>query len=338
MDTSTTEFKLRSWNRFITRNFQIKPDLIGKLHTFIFRSATITIRIPKKSHVNRSEGFDQIAFCTAYQVEGGVEVPLYYNIEKVDVEVNLGSVESLPPAILTQQCNAYGLVSSQTQHKLNLHCDEHAEIAAQAFDYWLAVLRWSADNYSIGRYEVVDNNSGWSTYMHEVSTNRKVWIAGITFKVPSSRVVTKEHWRDAAAKLRKGIKPAPYFTILHEAEEYLERKEFRRSLIDMAVATELYIRAVYMSRLPKQLDPYLIKKIERIGITEFTEHIFSGVLNSEDKKKFTSIKADLKSMFDTRNLVMHAADYGVANEPLCKKYLASAKFLQRLSSVKQPSN
>lgn len=338
MDVSKKEFQLRSWNRFVTRNFQIKPELIGKFHKFPFKNGIVTIRIPKKTQVDRAARFDEVASRGAYRVVDGVEIPQGYYIHKVDVEVDLSAVASLAPAVLTQHCNAYELVEPAMQEKLNLYCVDHETIAAQAFDYWLSVLRWSANNYAIGRHAVIANNSNWSTYMHEVTSNRKIWIGTACINFPGSRAFTKANWLEAAARLRKGAKAAPYLTILHEAEEYFDRGEYRRALIDMAVATELYIRAVCMSRLPNTLDSYLVRKIDRIGISELTDQVFPGFLNEEESKKFTAVKSDLRTMFESRNQVMHMADYGVANEPLCRKFLASAKVLLSLSKIKKSTD
>ncbi|WP_198118383.1 hypothetical protein [Massilia rhizosphaerae] len=336
MNTSEKELQLRSWNRFITRNFEIEPELIGKFHKFQFANATVTIRLPKKSQVDRPSRFDQIASRSAYRVIEGIEVPLYYHVHKVDVEVNLGAVATLNPAVLTQHCNAYELVTPDVQEQLNSYCVNHQVLAAQAFEYWLSVLRWTSDNYSIGRYEVTENNSGWSTYLHDVASNRKIWIGTTVIKVPGSKPFSIENWRKSALRLRKGAKAEPYITILHEAEEYLDRGEYRRSLIDMAVATELYIRRIVMSRLPETLNSYLIDKIERVGISEFSEKIFPESLNEIGLNKLDNIKKDLKALFTTRNQVMHMADYNVATEELCKKFLNATKALLGLSEFIKP--
>jgi hypothetical protein len=338
MDAPKKEFQLRSWNRFVTRNFKIKPELIGRFHRFPFKNGTVTIRLPKKAQVDRAAKFDEIASRGAYRVVEGVEIPQGYHIHKVDVEVDISAVASLAPAVLTQHCNAYELVEPAMQEKLNLYCVDHETIAAQAFEYWLSVLRWGTDNYAIGRHAVIANNSGSSTYMHEVTSNRKIWVGTTCINFPGSRSITKANWLEAAARLRKGAKAAPYLTILHEAEEYFDRGEYRRALIDMAVATELYVRAVCMSRLPNTLDPYLVQKIDRIGISELTEQVFPGFLNAEESKKFAAIKLDLRAMFESRNQVMHMADYGVANEPLCRKFLLSAKVLRSLCKIKKSTD
>lgn len=335
MEISKKEYQLRSWNRFVTRNFHIKPELLGRFHRFPFKNAIVTIRLPKKNQVDRTPNFDEIASRGAYRVVDGIEIPQGYYIHKVDVVVDLCAVASLSPAILTRHCNAYELVEPEMQERLDGYCVDHEAIAAQAFDYWLSVLRWISDNYAIGRHAVIANNSGWSTYMHEVTSNRKIWIGTTGVNFPTSRAVTKGNWQVAAVKLRKGEKAAPYLTVLHEAEEYLDRREYRRALIDMAVATELYIRSVCMSRLPKSLAPYLVRKIDRIGITEFAEQVFSEILNEQEANKFATIKSDLKAMFDSRNQVMHMADFGVANEPLCKKFLTSVKIVLSLSKIRK---
>lgn len=331
------EFQIRSWNRFYTRNLRITADLIGQSHEFFFSGASITIRLPGKEQVDRGPGFDEIASRGTYRLIDEVEVPQNYHIYKADVEVNLGAVALLDPAVLTAQANAYELVDGETQEKLNQDCEVHETIAAQAFEYWLSVLRWVSDDYSIGRHAVIANHSGFSTYLHEVQSGGKVWIQSVMINVPGARSITTAHWLKAAARLTNGEKAFPHITILHEAEEYYERGEYRRCLIDMAVATELYVRAVCMSRLPEKLEPYFYEKIDRINISELMEKVFPKYLDREETKAFLSIKAELVAMFKARNQVMHMADYGVANAPTCKMYLRSAKVLIKLSRIQVPS-
>ena len=334
VDTKQNYF-LKSWNRFVTRNLDIKPDLLGRFHRFPFKGATVTIRLPKKNQVDRGSNFDEVASCESFRVIDGIKVAENIHVHKIDVEVAMNATASLLPSVLNLPCNNYASVDAETQGELNEYCTGHRIIAAQAFDYWLSVLRWTCDNYAIGRHAVIDNSSGWPTYLHEVSSNRKVWIGSMGISIPGTRALTSPNWRTAAGRLRGGAKAEAYLTILHEAEEYLERGEYRRALIDMAVAAELYIRAACMSRLPATLSSYLVKKIDRIGITEFSEQVFPGILTEEDLKKFNTIKSSLREMFEARNQVMHMADYGVANEPLCRKFLASVKLLVTLSRIRK---
>jgi hypothetical protein len=49
---SREQIQIRSWNRYLTRYFAVKPEVMGKRYTFPFNDSTVSIIIPNLEKVS----------------------------------------------------------------------------------------------------------------------------------------------------------------------------------------------------------------------------------------------------------------------------------------------
>lgn len=287
--------ELLSWNRFVSRNLYVDAGLMGRSHTFEFKGASITISLPPTAAADRSEEYDEVARAVTWK--GAPPVVWKYAVTGVDVHVDKGGDEDVPTEVLELPVNAFDVVPPATQRRLNEHCEHHRQIAEVAFEHWLSVLRWTTDNFAIGRPWVEGNYSGWSTYLHEKHSRRKVWIESSTVKVGRRLSVTLSHWTDAHGRLCRGEKSPIHIELLHDALHFTRNLgDHRRAIVDMAVACETYLRTRVLESLPSGVLPEVEAYVEDANISQFVSRFFPALLHGDDAKAYKKIKDELLSL------------------------------------------
>ena len=126
---------LYSWNRFITRNLVILPELLGKELKFTFENHEIKIKLPSINHLDRGKEFNEIISVGARRASDNE--PLEFDVNKVDIEVIKPSQTKVPNEALSRNANAYDLFSQKEQEELNKIAENHKFISEKAFEYWI---------------------------------------------------------------------------------------------------------------------------------------------------------------------------------------------------------
>lgn len=318
-------FQVKSWNRFVSRNLAISCDIIGKKHCFKYDDAIVSIHLPGSSDVNRGEGYDQMI--TIGTRKADTDKILTYKIEKIDVEVELKKDILLNKEVLNKNANAFELIIEEEQTKLDEVAERHKEIAERAYRYWLSILRWVVDDYRIGRAAVLDHNSGWGTHLKTTDTNHTVWLQSTIILVSRYETITTDHWQEAQQKLNRLEDTPVYISLKHDAEEYFYRGEYRRSLIDMAVSCETFLRSTVLRKLPNNLQTDFVTMIEEANIHQYINKFFKNLIREEDRAWYKKIKKDIESLFDKRNKVVHMGSEEGLNKEKCERYLNTTKEL-----------
>ena len=179
MNREERKVKVKSWNRFKISSFAVKPEVIGKEHSFQLLDATVTVKIPTIDKVDRDKRYDNVATVGRRRAKSGE--PVDYQIYKVDVEVSISVTATLPEEVLNRSPNAVDLFSQTEQNSLMTITKKHEDVAEKGFKYWVRMLRWLCDDSRIGRYDVGSFHSGRPTYLIDAATNKKFWIGSLTF-------------------------------------------------------------------------------------------------------------------------------------------------------------
>jgi hypothetical protein len=266
MGPTMTSREVKSWTRFVIRHLGAQFDIMGHEHRFAFDDNMITVKVPRIEHVDRGEGYDEIATVKVRSADGK---PRDYEILKVDVEVSRGGGLVFPLEVLNQPPNVFDLFSEEEQIYLNEVSSQHESIAEHAFEYWIRIVRWTCDDFRIGRDRGEGFHSGWGTRLADVETGKHVWIPTAIFHVHSYRTVSLQEWEAIQQRLSAGLYPSAYIEHKHDAEEYIERGDSRRVLVDLAVACELFLRAMVVRSLPAELNAKFKKCIEDGNIQQY---------------------------------------------------------------------
>jgi hypothetical protein len=109
--------------------------------------------------------------------------------------------------------------------------------------------------------------------------------------------------------------------------EQFKLGELQRSVVDLAVACEAFMRARVMQNLPDGLTKAASKYIDEANIRQVLEHLFKDTLSEEQMRRLKSTKSRLHRLFDARNTILHSGYKEDLTSADCKKYIEATKKL-----------
>jgi len=163
-----------------------------------------------------------------------------------------------------------------------------------------------------------------------VESDTRFWIQGPVFYFLGYKVVTVNEWLEIQQKLSIGSLPPIYIEFKHDAEEQIRIGDYRRSLVDMAIACETFLRFNVLQRLPRKLTSKLSAYIEDANIAQYINNFFPEVIDEATGIQFKKLKSDLFSLFKRRNNLVHMGKDNGIDEKLCLRFL---KVTQKLLSM-----
>jgi hypothetical protein len=308
-----------SWNRLLTRNFAVVPELLGRSHTFPFDQRTITIELPTIDELSQDPTREGRVDILSYREEASSTVPICLSVNSVDVLVQLPKQVHVPEQILHQPPNAYDVLSQDQQSHLEKLAETHGSIAEKAFDVWVRTLRWKSNNGSIGRPEVLGPRSGWTTYLLDETTRHRFWAATQIFKARSRMAVTLAEWNEAERVLGNGIRSPVFYDLMFDAMEHFRLGDLQRSVVDVAVACESFMRV--------KVKPYLPDVTDETNIRQVLNHFFPKTLSTDETRLLESIRYILHQLFTARNSILHSGNKADLTSSECQKYLEATEKL-----------
>ncbi|MEM5342408.1 hypothetical protein [Paraburkholderia azotifigens] len=327
----TREIKLESWDRFATPNLDVEYHLVGQSHVFPYMGATVTLSLPE--HERIAEGRDA-GYVHEWQMVDEQQIPQKVFVHQVDVCVQRGHCITLPAEVLSRAPKAFDLIEADDQKRLDTIVGEANDIASNAFEYWLSIMRWKSGNYRIGRPGIPDNSTGWSTYLRESVSLARVWIAPNIIAVSASDPVTRDEWESVRSALEICQEVPIHLKFFDDAQESFSRHEFRRSIIDLAIACEVFMRTLVLQRLPPDLDPDVRAMVEDANINQYMRKFVPNALTEEGKRRLKALaSAQLESMFAARNKIMHMAKEDRATGENCLRFIRAVETLFEIGAM-----
>jgi hypothetical protein len=315
-----------SWNRYVTTHFCVKADLMGATHEFLFENHRVLVRLPRVEHADRDENkYDEVARLSSYR--GDSKEPLTFTIIKVDVEVDVIGKISVPDDALTKPPSQYEAFSVEQKKVVDEICESHPGIAERAFEYWLEILRWSSGFALIGQPEISNNRSGWSTYIFDKSTQHRVWGCGSITTINKGFEVSKDHWEIARAHLAKGDNLPMHLRFLHGAEASARNAHYEKSILELAMACEIYLRFSVFSFIPDGTPRELATYIEEANINKYIGKFFKSLVPREKQSEYSRLAKDISSLMSRRNSYVHMGQMDGADRERCRRYINAAKLL-----------
>ena len=119
--------------------------------------------------------------------------------------------------------------------------------------------------------------------------------------------------------------------LLHDANHCIDVDDFRRAIVDLCMACEVFLRTAVVGALPTGVQKEAVRLIEEANINQFITHLFPALLADGARELYaTSIKKVLSTLFDKRNKLMHVASQDGVNRETCEKFLEAVNTLFRL--------
>jgi hypothetical protein len=316
--------------QFRCQRFAVLPALMGKSHEFEFAGSRIIISLPNLSGVGDVTSNQPKAVCQAWRLVNGERIPSNYDIYQVQIKVISGAAPAIHPDMLNLNINQYDLIDEEEQRVLDDLGNSNFDIAVAAYEYWLAVLRWKTGNHQIGREDTIGNAAGMTPRLYTVDTEKAVWASMVVISFGASHKTTVEEWEASAVALKNNEKVPEYIMLLQDGQESHQRLDYRRSLIDIAIACEIYLRFKVLSSMPDNLLPSLRVAIESMNITQYVTKFFPEILDIDGKAAYKHLNKELTSLFDARNKIMHMHNNERATSEQCVRFIALAKNLFQL--------
>lgn len=318
--------KLHSWDRFITRALAVPPSLMGHSLSFEHNGSTVTIKLPPLEKVGDLHDEDARACRGSWNVNTGETI--YFVIRSVDVCVEATTEVPVPSEVLECPPNAYKLISEEQQKMLNSVAETCFAQSQAAFEYWISLLRWVSGSHKICRHVSVGNSSGWSTYLLDEATEKGVWIRSQTIVVEGYRIITEDVWEKVSQLACAGEAPPIYSILYGDALDCIDDADYRRALVDLSVACEVFLRSQVIASLPLGTPDQVSRLIEEANINQLVAHLFPALLDQESGERYKKkIKDDLSSLFARRNKLMHVAELHGATLENCRRYANAAREL-----------
>lgn len=124
-----------------------------------------------------------------------------------------------------------------------------------------------------------------------------------------------------------------YLKFKFDAQESLSIGNYERTIIELAMSYEIYLRHSYFDYLPKdQLHDELILYIEKANINQFSSHFFKRIVKTKDDydKKLTE---DIDSLMAQRNSYVHMGNMKDASKERCTRYLKAVEKLFAIEKI-----
>jgi hypothetical protein len=311
-----------SWNRFLTRNFAVVLELLGRSHEFQFHQGIVSIELP-----TRSGGEERVKILSYRQDTGR---PTRFWVKSVDVLVRLHRQVNVSEQVLHQPPNAYDALSQDQQNHLEETAETHGSIAEKAFDVWIRTLRWKSNNAFIGRPEVRGPESGWTTYLLDETTRHRFWAATQVIQVSPGQAVTLAEWEEAGHALKQRIYSPVFYDLMFDAIEHFRLGDLQRSVVDAAVACESFMRGKVMEQLPSGLSNTVRRYIDGANIRQVLIRFYPEILNDNETKVLKTVSSVLHQLSDARNTILHSGYKADLTSDQCHKYLEAT---QKLISI-----
>ena len=302
--TPMIKIRVASWNRFRSEGLAVKPDVLGRAHDFEFEGERIRIRLPREEHLNKEEGHETLVDCYAWESDGS---PLYYDILRVDVIIDVPQEMELEQALVSQPPRREHLTMPSKARFLGRIVDDHQSLALRAFDYWIRVIRWKNDYWRIGQPEVYGHPSGWGTRLFVKETGKNFWLKGSTVTLMGRKALTAELWDKIEVALNESLPPPTWFEFLFDARQKLEVGDNTGCVLSLAIATETVFRRILERQVPdmEKVDPAFFDTISLLNARTIINRIRKfNFWNSGNWSKHFQVYL-INEIFNQRDKVMH---------------------------------
>jgi hypothetical protein len=283
----------KSWKRYATPHFLAEADLMGASHEFLFERHHVIVQLPQAEHADRDEHkFNPVARVRAFRAD--TNEPLTYLVAQVELEIHILDSISVPDEALVKPPCQYDLCSTEQRKVVDDICQFHPLIAERAFEYWLEILRWSSGFALIGQPEISERSVS-TTYIRDRPTNHRVWSCGLMSTGQWGSLVTKQHWDVASTRLANGDILPMQLRFLHDAETSVRNGHYEKSILELTMACEIYLRYSVFKFIPKATPKPLVTHIEEANVSQYLGKFFKSLVSSENLKLYSRLSKEILS-------------------------------------------
>lgn len=303
MPPARTAVPVRFWKRFITYNFQIVPSLAGMAHKFIHKKHEVEIKLPEKPHRKNWSDNDAKIYCRHWRTKGGRDYPVSFVVNSVDLTIETGKIRKISPKSIGVV--NHSLFNKNQRNTLDRLTHEYEQIADQAFERWLNILRWKTNILDLCSYYDSLERSSWGPYLFDASSNKPFYTPPYTMTVRGLRSIKKKNWRLTQTALNENIDTPIWHLYIAEAHQKRIAEDTKGFLLDLAISIETIVRFVIDTYITDEAPVAFGEAVGRMPIMPLLDNW--NKINSKNSR-WNYLKNDInriKELFVKRNRVMH---------------------------------
>lgn len=126
-------------------------------------------------------------------------MPLRYSIHEVEALLDTGRHRLVRDDAFARVDIA--LFPQGQRIVLDKICEPHFEMLNDAFEHWLAVLRWTSGLHTLGVPTPDQRKSKWGAYLADAETGRRFYAPAHLFTVRRAPLLIRRHWVQAQKAL-----------------------------------------------------------------------------------------------------------------------------------------
>lgn len=281
----------------------IRSEVATQTHSFTFRGFRVEVAFPSTNPYEDVDRFEHGSWSRApyflQDPERTLEMPAFMVVKVM---------ESIPPHVLVQGAednpNWWEVIDGSELRRQNVRYQEAAE---QAFEYWLRVIRWVMGSSKVGRIGHTYSVRRWAAPLHNEATGEAVTSGYGTFVMSGHPTIDDHVWQQAKSFLQQGLEPTAGMDYYFEGRYLLWAGDYRRAVIDLAIAAESHVKTEVKRVLPSDIHTKLAREIFRLSSSKYFEELFPAVLPVDNLDAYNEIRTTLKRLADARNRVLHGA-------------------------------
>ncbi|WP_170520320.1 hypothetical protein [Ruegeria atlantica] len=312
----------------------VVSELLGNEHKFSFEGREIVLKLSKRYFSSDDDEPDQeaskIARCVGWSKEPSGKRAVHISIEKLFLTVQVLDSDDIDVAsemVISEAKTSDLFWEKNTPQRFQEAGRKLSNIASRAFDYWCRVTRWKTGLSYFGLpLERHEAHPGWR-YLASVDPLEYVASFNDTATIHVLPSVTVQEWEVIQESLQAGVQTSLWIDTFHESNRRLAAGDVRGAYLDAAVSAESFIRHKLMqsvAALPAT-ETAIRKRIESWNMTDVLSRFDKiSTLSSLDLSR--EQLANLRSVFDTRNAIMHGKHVDLKEAEL-KVMLKSVKAL-----------
>lgn len=294
------------WKRYETYDLEITPSLAGAVHHFEQEGLTVKFVLPRKPLQKDWHSENSPITCWGYRQNKNRKVPLSFSVHQVDAYIETDRKRSI-------RADALGAVnvslfSGSERSRLDHLANEAAEVIDRAFDYWITIIRWKAENPTICQLSYNRQRTRWGSYLFDVKTRKRFYAPPLAFVAQGTTPITKQQWKRAQEALSIHSEVPLCWLYFAEAHQRLRIDDIRGFIISLAIASETLIRQITQQFLREPINPTYQSMVNGISIGRIIDNWrklgFDGKRWDQLKKE----KEQMKRVLELRNGIMHRGE------------------------------
>jgi len=291
------------------------------MHEFISEGKSVTIRLPPLE--DEKVPIDQRRVILDKWKTAG-NVPLEYQVNDVDLEVDIERTIRVPEAMLRFPPNQFGLLQPKEQKQLDGVVTTMGGLAGRAFGYWLQVLRWKSKIGHIGEARVqYAGHGGRGAVLREEVTGARLWLQPNVITAVGSTAVSLTEWNATQTALTASKRSPIWFDFIFDSDIRINNNDLTGGILSLAIALEVNVRAIFSRDLRRlSVEPVLLEIFDQTNLRALLNRI-KRLKHWDQQWEQAADLSSFNTIMNYRDRVMHSA----ATEKL------DAKELRRLNAT-----